>query len=183
MNKDIAYEEEDCGHICLLYEDNKEKTQYLTEFFRYSLKDNRLCVFITATNKKKVIEDFNNSGLDIGSAVRKNSFRVLGTRAIYEPNGLFLSKQSLKLIIKLIEDALRLGYSGLSTAGEMDWLKCEDRYCSEVMRYESIVNYMTLPGSNFKAICIYPFKNKKKFGKEMEKVMNIHPFKVGLKKD
>ncbi len=177
MKNDKAYEKGMIPqHVCLLYRTKDEKIKLLTEYFKEELENKKLCLLVTSEKSEDILENFNRYKLDISPAIKQGAFRILGVKETYLPHGKFFADYMIHNIHEFIEDAKSLGYSGLSTAGDMSWIYENGKFYSEAINYESKVNELTLPGSDFKGVCMYPFKQK--FIESLQDALNIHPYLI-----
>lgn len=177
MKSETAYEKEKAPqHICLLYRNYNEKIKLLTDYFKEELSSRKLCLLVTSEKPKKIIESFKGYGLDISPAINQGDFRILGVKETYLPKGKFFADYMIHNIHEFIEDAKKLGYSGLSTAGDMSWVYEDDRYYHEASIYESRVTQLTVPGKNFRGVCMYPFN--KKLIEPLEDTLKNHPYLI-----
>ncbi len=142
-------------HISVFYDKPEERWQLLAEYYDDGLSQDELCVFVTKETPAHARLNLRAGGLDIDQAVADSKFRMFTMEATYLPDGRFIADYMLHNVIGFIEEAKAQGYSGLRTAGEMDWLAARPEYHPEAAIYEHDVNTVGEDHPEFTGLCLY----------------------------
>ena len=161
------------GHIAFFYGSKKDRTQTLAQYFREGLEKGELGVFATPDSPKKVISDFRRAGFDIAKYVESGALRIFEMNKTYLPNGKFVAEYMITNVAVFIEDAKVLGYTGLRTAGVMDWLKDRPETWAEAFAYEEAVNQLSRKHPSFTGLCLYPVQGSS--DEVLEGAIKTHP--------
>lgn len=160
-------------HACFFYDSKQSRQTVLAGYFKEGLDNNELCIFVTPETPRQVVKAFKAEGFDPSAAIAKGAFRIFDMGSSYLPQGQFVADYMLQNVKVFMEDAKTSGYSGLRTAGEMSWLYKVSEFNEEAKQYESDVNTLTTPESNFTGICLYPTEDSST--KIVVDAMHTHP--------
>lgn len=158
------------SHIAHIYNDDKKKSAFLTRFVESGAENNEKTLYITDTDSTKIIRN-NLKKLGIVNG-EEHGILIDDTEPIYYPEGEFSPDDMTEKCIEFSEDALSEGYSGSRIAGEMSWASRILKDSSQLLKYESEINYV-FPNLPIIAVCIYDMR---KFTCEtIMDVLKTHP--------
>jgi hypothetical protein len=162
------------GHTCFFYTDANDRFKVLSQYFKQGLDNNELCIFATAESQDDTIQYFMNAGLDVSKHVQDRSLRVFEMNSTYITNGKFVADYMLSNVSNFIDNAKEEGYSGLRTAGEMNWTKDHPESDDAVIDYEEKINVLSAENPNFIGLCLYAIQ--KDYNKKIIRgAASIHP--------
>jgi hypothetical protein len=101
------------------------------------------------------------------------SLRIFEMYQTYLQNGKFVSDFMTQNIMTFLEEAKKLGFKGLRTAGEMSWLNEHLEAITEANRYEIDVSRLCESNQNIISLCLYPVDRIS--GSVLQDVMHSHP--------
>ncbi len=162
-------------HMVILYEDERDVTEYLVAYIRASLARGERCIYITGdANTCAVLNRLQESaGFDV---IHSGQLVVLDRRDAYSQQDKFDPDRMIELIGEFLEQALDDGYSGLSITGEISWVLDYADGNDLIIEYEWKLNERVFNQYPVSALCRY---NLTRFSDEM--IMNIiqlHPFVI-----
>jgi hypothetical protein len=162
------------GHAAFFYETPEERLSTLAMYFLEGIADNELCVFVTADKPSDAVKKFKKYGADFRFVVKDGSLRILEMDSTYLPGGTFAADYALSNLKSYQQEAAKLGYSGLRTAGEMSWLyDHHDAAHTEAAAYEQRINKPPVANSKFIGLCLYPVQEH--FTRVLRDVARTHP--------
>jgi hypothetical protein len=161
------------GHVAFFYSSLEERIKQLVEYFSAGLAQNELCLYATPGSVEQAIGELTKAGLNASAAVDKGIMRIFEMNATYMPDGVFASNYMLANVAQFIEDAKRMGYSGLRTAGEMRWINSHPEYANDAAHYENDVNGLCAEHHDFLGLCLYPITPD--FDIILQKALRSHP--------
>lgn len=153
--KEIGEQIKKGDHTSVFYDSPDELWQLLTEYYREGLAQGELCIFVTHVSPEEASQHFLANGLDINSASQKGDIRIFNMTSTYLPGGRFVADFMLRNVKGYIKDAKAQGYTGLRTAGEMNWLLDEPGFLNEAADYEGEVNHLSDKHPSFTGLCLY----------------------------
>ena len=116
------------SHVAVFYDDEAQYWRLLAIYYRSGLERNELGVLVTQTPPAEAVAKLRAAGFkDVERYVMESRLRIFDMIATYLPNGRFVADYMLGNVVSFIEDARAQGFSGIRTAGVMDWLSRSSR--------------------------------------------------------
>src|SRR5262245_10213946 len=111
-------------HICSLYETEEEQLSMAAEYMADGLRRGERCLYVGESIE--ALEQFRIAlrrfAVDAGTMIGQGAL-ILSTNAeAHLVDGHFDSERMLGLLNQTLEAALKDGYTGLRTCGDMSWL-------------------------------------------------------------
>ena len=160
-------------HMVLLYND---VVKPVVDFMVASLDRNERCIYVSGdTNMDMLIETLGEY-IDIENRIEKNDLFLLSKEDAYSKDGEFVPDKMIELLLKLSEESLNLGYSGISITGELSWVLNYGDGIDKIIEYEWKLNERVFVKKELTALCRY---NLNKFDDTMiANIIQLHPIIV-----
>ncbi len=170
MSTGIDVEEIELGdHICMVYDEEKEKLYTVILFIVDGLKKGEL-VFVLNEDKDEIIKVLGEV-IDVRRFLEKKQLVFLSKDESYLRDGYFDSDKMLEIVTELDEKALVEGYKGLRLVSNADWVLTYPKIES-FFEYEAKMNKY-LPLTRCIALCLF---DERKFDPDvLLKVLQTHP--------
>lgn len=104
---------------------------------------------------RRLFADLRFLGLDPEREIKRGALHLHTEEEIYYPNGQFEPERMMELLVQSIEQAVKDGFRGFRTAGELSWAARGDKDCNQVIGYEQKVQEC-FPGRPAIGLCQYP---------------------------
>jgi hypothetical protein len=146
--------------------------QVLTPYIAEGLRNGEQCFCVQRDDVVKRLEyDLRFIGVDMADAVRRGTLEFHTVEEAYLPNGVFDPKKMTDMLLRAIETAVRKGFTGFRSAGDLSWAVEGRDECRQVIGYEKMVEEC-FPGKPAVGMCQYPINS---FRPEvLESVMTLH---------
>ena len=138
-------------HICALYDTEDQQLAVAAEYLADGLRTGERAFFVAES--PVALERFRRALMELGVEVVPAETRralVLRTHAeAHLADGRFDSERMLRLLNEAVEDAVRDGFTGLRTCGDMSWLLSDPPGAEQLVEYEAMLNqfFEGVPGS------------------------------------
>lgn len=163
-------------HMVLLYRNEKEVIEPLTEYIVESLLRNEKCLYISGDTEIQMLIKSIEEQIDLDQYISSGQFLMLEKTEAYSKNGEFAPDKMIGLLRELTEEALKSGYTGMSITGELSWVLNYEDGMERIIEYEWKLNDQIFNQVNLSALCRY---NMTKFSDEMIiNVIQLHPYIV-----
>ena len=137
-------------HICVLYDTEDEQLNVAAEYLADGLRTGQRAFYVAES--RTALTRFRGALTELGvQVIRAESRRALVLRTHAEAHlvdGQFDSERMLRLLNDAVEDALRDGFVGLRTCGDMSWLLTDPPGADQLVEYEAMLNdfFTGVPG-------------------------------------
>ena len=129
-------------HICALYDTEDEQVIVAAEYLADGLRTGQRAFYVAQS--RTALTRFRAALTQLGvQVIRAESRRALVLRTHAEAHlvdGRFDSERMLRLLNEAVEDALRDGFVGLRTCGDMSWLLTDPPGAEKLVEYEAMLN-------------------------------------------
>lgn len=174
MGKKLVFDRSSTkGHSCYIYEGEEDRFKLLAQYFEQGLKNNELCVLVTAEFEEDAIHSLTSHGLDTDKYVRNKSLRIFQIIPTYIQNGRFIADFMIANVSNFILSAQNEGFRGIRTAGEMNWMKDYPETSEEALSYEARVDGLISRSPDFVGLCLYQMNDHK--SQLLDAVAKVHP--------
>lgn len=132
------------GHACFIYETEEEQLEAVVPFIKEGLARNERCSYIVHERPvEEAAARFQAAGIDVRGERARGALVIADSFEAYLPTGRFDPDERLNLLGEHVRQALADGFTGLRSAGEMEWATCGAPGCERLVEYESRVNDLT----------------------------------------
>jgi hypothetical protein len=165
-------------HFCGFYESEQERDDIILGYIRQGLADKNHVLY---TPTERTAEDFFEKFCEKypTEKERLNSnphFLVNTAKDLYYRDGVFSPLKMTSNLNSFFEESQKQGKINIRTTAEMVWALDMNLDKTQLMAYESRLNYF-IPGKPWVSICMY---NLTKFdGKTIMGVLQTHPYTIG----
>ena len=131
----------------------------LAQYFHEGLEKGELCVFASSESVDNVIDAFRQAGLFVADPLTRGALQIIAMNDTYLPHGKFVAHYMLHNVASFIEDARDQGFTGLRTAGEMEWISEHPEFQHAAAKYEADVTDLGKGEGQFIGMCMYPMSH------------------------
>jgi hypothetical protein len=141
-------------HICVFYRTETALLEILTPYIAEGLRKNERC-FCVQSNEviRRLTLDLQFIGVNVEREISRGALQFYTENEIYFEGGAFDGEGMIRRLMRSIENALKEGFSGFRTAGELTWAAGET-LCKQVVGYEKMVQ-QCFPGKSAIGLCQY----------------------------
>jgi hypothetical protein len=141
-------------HICVFYRTETALLEILTPYIAEGLRKNERC-FCVQSNEviRRLTLDLQFIGINVEREISRGSLQFYTENEIYFAGGAFDGEGMIRRLMRSIEEALKAGFSGFRSAGELTWAAGET-FCKQVVGYEQMVQ-QCFPGKTAIGLCQY----------------------------
>ena len=129
-------------HICALYDTEDEQLAVAADYLADGLRAGERAFYVAESGA--AVARFRCALMQVGVEVSgAESRRALVLRThddAHLVDGQFDSERMLRLLNEAVEDALRDGFAGLRTCGDMSWLLSDPPGADQLVEYEAMLN-------------------------------------------
>lgn len=129
-------------HICALYETEDEQLAVAAAYLADGLRAGQRVFYVA--DSPAALERFrsalNRQGIKVEAMVKRGALIESTHDEAHLEGGCFDSERMLRLLNEAMENALKDGFAGLRTCGDMSWLLREPAGAHQVVEYESLLN-------------------------------------------
>lgn len=158
-------------HICLIYNDDKERLATIAKFFISGLEAGERIFYAETMPRKTFMEAMTQYGLDISSF--EHDFSLAEAYPTFCPEGQFTASNVFNNMANFYQIAVDEGYTGARGGAEMTWASVEGSVeIDKLMELEARRNQV-LKKHPFSTCCLY---DARKFeGATIMDVLHTHP--------
>ena len=142
-------------HICVFYRSENALMEFLAPYIAEGLRKDERCFCVQKPHTlRRLIYDLRFIGIDTDREVERGALDLHVEDEVYLPNGRFEPEKLMDMLLKSIETAVKNGFSGLRTAGELSWSVRGRNECDRLVGYEKLVDKY-FPGKQVIGVCQY----------------------------
>ena len=104
---------------------------------------------------QNLLYDLQFIGIDTEEKIQSGALEFHSEQEVYFPNGEFNVKALMAMLKQSIRDAVRLGFTGFRSAGDLSWAVEGRNECTQLIGYEEMVK-KAYPGKPATGLCQYP---------------------------
>ncbi len=163
-------------HACLFYRSQESLLEILSPYVADGLRRGERCFGAqSASTVKRLFYDLRFLGIDVEREIRRGALEFHTEGEVYFRTGKFEPHAMIDMLLNSVDEAVRSGFSGFRTAGELSWAAQGRRSCDQIITYEKLVE-RAYPGRPATGLCQYPID---KFAPEvLEAVLSAHRMQV-----
>jgi hypothetical protein len=143
-------------HICVFYRSEEALLSVLTPYVAEGLRKQEKCFLV---QKKrifhKLLYGLQFIGVDTDAEIARGAIEFHSESDAYLPNGKFEPADMMNMLTMAIADAVRQGFTGFRSAGELSWAVEGRNACDQLLGYEEMVK-AAYPGKPATGMCQYP---------------------------
>lgn len=110
-------------HICAIFENHDQQMSVMLPFITHGLRAEQLCVWISPPPAADAFRRaLSQAGGDLPTLEASGQLVLISDLDFYLRDGLFLPDRTLDLILTLMEDGQRRGYSSMRVTCDHSWL-------------------------------------------------------------
>lgn len=145
-------------HVCVFHRSDNSLMDVLTPYVAEGLRKGERCFCVQRVEIVKRLEyDLRFIGTDVDTAMKVGALEFRSMEEAYLPNGKFEPDVMMGMLIRSIEDAVKKGFSGFRSAGDLSWGVKKSNDCSQILGYEAMVEEC-FPGKPATGLCQYPME-------------------------
>jgi DcmR-like sensory protein len=133
-------------HICALYETEEEQITIASDYLADGLRRGERCLYVAES--RAALERFHAAltrlGIDVPAMLRRGALIEATHADAHLLDGRFDSERMMGFLNASVEAALKDGFSGLRTCGDMSWLLADAPGSDQVLEYEAFLNQFFL---------------------------------------
>ncbi|MES2594199.1 MAG: MEDS domain-containing protein [Verrucomicrobiota bacterium] len=162
-------------HAALFYRTRAEQFAVMVPFVAIGLKRGERCLYIAEDNSVAlVIAELEKGGVDVSAAQKSGALTISTKSHTYLRHGIFEPEKMASGLADEVQEALRLGYTGLRASGEMAWALSHPTALAQLSDYETRL-HAQFP-NQLTGICQY---DERGFSERViADMIRIHPFVV-----
>lgn len=109
-------------HVAFFFKTNEERLAFVIPYMMEGLRNFERCIYVADENTvPEILQKFNETGIDIGSATASGALSVVTKHDSYLRHGAFEPESMIGDLDRDVRLALQNGFSGLRVTGEMSW--------------------------------------------------------------
>jgi hypothetical protein len=124
-------------HFCMIYQSPQEKFEAAVPFIQNGLGRGEQCLYIAHQSAEAIRKALLHRGVNVEREQQNGSLIFATESEAYLRGGSFDPTRMCVFMRERLEDAIRLGFAGLRTAGEMDWADGIGTHHVALLEYES----------------------------------------------
>lgn len=157
-------------HICLIYNDDRERKKVITKYVESGLLDREQVYYLADEMSPEEAKQW-LSDID----VECDDCIVDSAEAVYCEGGYFSADRMLDNLKKYYKAGIQAGHSACRVTGEMSWALRGIPGSEELMEYESRIN-LVVPEYPITAVCQY---DARRFdGDTIFECLRVHPYMI-----
>lgn len=135
----LVYQQGD--HICALYSSPEEQLQAAVEYIQAGLGRNERCLYVCGEHTPDELRSaLQNAGVNVAREEGRGALNLVTKGEAHLKDGYFSAKSMISFLQEAVKDALDSGFTGLSAAGDMNWVMDGAVGTEEIAEYESCLN-------------------------------------------
>ncbi len=143
-------------HTCVFYHKPDDLLGILEPYILEGLRQGEKCFCAqTAAMAKHLEAGLERAGVDVAREKKRGALQIISEKETYFPQGRFDCARLVQLLERSIELAVKDGFSGFRTAGELRWAASGMCDCDQLVEYEQMVEAL-FPERGAVGICQYP---------------------------
>ncbi len=156
LNSSSVFQFKRGDHICVFYRDAGTLLETIAPYLADGLRKGERCFCAQKADFiPRLLRALDAHGVDTQRETQRGALEIHSEDEVYFPGGKFEPQVMMEMLLHSIEDALRRGFSGFRTAGEMSWALNGRESCDQLLSYEKMVA-AGYPGQPAIGICQYP---------------------------
>jgi signal transduction histidine kinase len=161
-------------HMVLLYDNDLEVIEPITSYICGCIERNERCIYIYGdTDLDKQIESLKKE-IDYNFFCEQGQLIMMDKSDIYSKSGDFIPEKMIHILRNLVNESVKLGYSGMGITGELSWVLEKENGPDLINNYEWNLNDQIFEDYNISAVCRY---NLNKFSdEEITNIIQLHPY-------
>jgi len=146
-------------HVCVFYRSEDALMNVLTPYVAEGLRKGEKCFLVQKERVfQRILYDLQFIGVDTDAEIARGAIEFQSIAKAYRPKGTFEPEEMMVMLGSAIADALREGFTGFRSAGELSWAIEGQNECSKVIGYEEMVA-AAYPGKPATGMCQYPIES------------------------
>jgi hypothetical protein len=163
------------AHFCALYESETERDDIMFGFLAAGLRERQLLVCCPDDRRYESALERLGARCPDCDPPKTDSFRLLRSRELYHPRGVFVPEDMLTAHENIWDDNRRAGARPVRGTADMSWAVEQVPGVEHLMAYESALNTF-IWGKDWISVCLYDVNRFT--GATIMKVMQTHPFVI-----
>ncbi len=158
LNSSSAFQFKRGDHICVFYRNAGTLLETIAPYIVDGLRKGERCFCAQKPDFiPRLLRALEAHGVDTHREMQRGALEIHSEDEVYFPGGKFEPQLMMEMLMHSIQDALRRGYSGFRTAGEMSWALSGREGCDQLLGYEKMVS-AGFPDQPAIGICQYPLR-------------------------
>jgi hypothetical protein len=136
----LVYQQGD--HVCTLFSSPEEQINAAIDYIRGGLARGERCLYVCGEHAPDTFRaSLRAAGIDTAAEERRGALILITKREGHLKGGSFKASRMIEMLNGAVRDALKAGFAGLCTAGDMTWLLDEAPGSHEIVEYEALLNH------------------------------------------
>ncbi len=163
-------------HACLIFDSFEDRLTALIPYLQAGIERGERCLCIADEDDiSGIAEALDRVGLDTSGLERSGIVFFQSRQKTYLGGGEFVPRRMVEFLRKMEEAAIRDGFTGLRTTGDMAWALGSEKGCDELFEYEALLNDFAVESRSI-GLCQY---QRDLFPPAMiEQALQTHPLAV-----
>ena len=159
-------------HMDLIYRTRAEQFATICPFIRSGLARRERCLYIANdTSIALVLDKLAKACVDTVAALKNGSLIVATKKDTFQDRGVFEPEKMVTHLRQEVDNALKLGFSGLRATGEMTWTLDAPEALNRLIEYEALLHKRF--AKQLTGLCQY---DETRFSPEiLSEILRIHP--------
>ncbi len=176
MGKGLHEIHPDCHHVCLIYDNEEQRRNIVSDYLAAGLKQGELVRYFTDTTPAQDLRAWlRESGVEISADEEKGDFGIVDAEKAYCPSGRFVPQEVIETMVSRYAMARNAGYRGSRACGEMSWALRDIPGSEDFLEYEVRINTIT---ETFPYVGMCQYDARRFDGATLFKVLQVHPFMI-----
>ena len=162
--------------MCLIYNDEDERRQVMTQFIQSRLDGNELVEhYVDSPTPEDLKQTMSDAGATLPDELDGRQYSFLEADKVYCPDGTFKVDRMLDTVAQTYSRAVRERYVGARLTGEMTWSRKGYPGSENLVEYDSRLNILarTVPNT---VICQY--EAGRFDGATLYGILSVHPMMI-----
>jgi MEDS: MEthanogen/methylotroph, DcmR Sensory domain len=143
-------------HTCIFYRNHEDLFEILVPYLLEGLQQGEKCFCAQVPPIAKKLEAaLEHVGVNVAREKKRGAIEILSDRETYFSHGTFEPSRMIELLEHSITKALRDGFNGFRSAGELRWAATGICHCDQLVEYERLVEDL-FPQRPAIGLCQYP---------------------------
>ena len=168
----LVYQQGD--HICALYTSPEEQLQAAVEYIQSGLGRNERCLYVCGEHTPAELRAaLQSAGVNVPLEEGRGALNLVTKGEAHLKDGYFNAQNMISFLHQAVQDSLDSGFTGLSAAGDMNWVTDGAAGTEELAEYESCLNQFY---ANHRALGLCQYNRKSMPSKFLDHCIATHRF-------
>ena len=160
-------------HICAIFDTRAQQMDVMGPFASAAIRAEQRCVWIGSDNSAKALrQSLQDLGGDLPTLEASSQLLIISQVDFYLQGGVFEPDRTMELLLALLQDNQREGYSTMRVANDVSWLY-EDRV--DARAWEEFEGRITHEISSLPMVMVCQYDRRQVSGDMIVAALRTHP--------